>query len=76
MIPDSDLEIVIGCAAAHPDRRGGQHVARQCSDVLVIHKRTGIGVRNGTERSQRRNLEIARAKLQSLLDAIGDDGTE
>ncbi len=68
-VRDEDLEFATGCAAAHPDRRGGQH-AGICVGVLVIHKPTGIAVRVTSERSQYRCREIAVAKLQSLLDAV------
>ena len=64
---DADLEVIAGCAAAHPDQRGGQHVAMQCSAVLVIHKPTGIGVRVHEGRSQYRNKETALARLRTLV---------
>lgn len=67
---DKTLEVIVGCAAAHPDRRGGQHVARSCVDVMVIHKPTGIGVRVNDQRSQMANHTWAKAKLISLLQAI------
>jgi protein subunit release factor A len=70
VIDDSDLEIVSGCLAAHPNQRGGQHVAMSCSGVLVIHRPSGIAVRVLDERSQIRNKTVAIAKLTSVLRAI------
>lgn len=67
VIKDEDLEIVSGCAAAHPDRRGGQHVAKTCTGVLIVHKPTGIAVRMLDERSQYKNKQNALAKLRELL---------
>lgn len=67
---EDDLEIVAGCAAAHPDQRGGQHVAKACTGVMIFHKPTGIGVRVLDERSQFKNKAKALAKLTSLLQAI------
>lgn len=67
-----DLDIYVGCAAAHPDRRGGQHVAMQCSTVHVVHKPTGIGVRVDSERSQFKNKEIAMKRLEALLTLEAD----
>lgn len=66
---DSDLEFLAGCLAAHPDQRGGQHVAKQCTAVLVIHRPTGIAVRVMSERSQHANKQKAVARLRELLDA-------
>lgn len=66
LAPD-DLEVVHGCAAAHPDRRGGQHVAMQCSGVLVVHKPTGIAVRVLDERSQIKNKSRAVSLLRQLV---------
>ena len=70
MLADEDLEIVAGCVAAHPNQRGGQHVAMSCGAVLVIHKPTGVAVRVMDERSQIKNKIRAIAKLTSLLQAI------
>ncbi len=55
--------VITGCAAVHPDRRGGQHVAMQCSGVLVIDDERQVGVMCATERSQHGNLSQARALL-------------
>lgn len=64
---DEDLEVIVGCAAAHPDRRGGQHVARACTDVMIIHKPTGIGVRVFEFRSQYKNKQVAIDRLRVLV---------
>jgi protein subunit release factor A len=66
LLKEEDIEIASGCAAAHPMQRGGQHVARQCCAVLVIHKPTGIAVRASAERSQFKN---AIAKLREVVGA-------
>ena len=66
MNPD-DLEVVAGCIVAHPDQRGGQHVARACTDVMVIHRPTGIAVRCGEHRSQYKNREAALARLRLVV---------
>ena len=71
MNDEDDFEYVVGCAAAHPDQRGGQHVARSCSGVLVVHKPTGLGCRCLEERSQIKNKTLALARLKSALQAIG-----
>lgn len=64
---DEDYEVTVGCAAVHPDQRGGQHVARSCSGVRVTHRPTGISVLCVDERSQFQNKAIAFEKLQELL---------
>lgn len=66
---EHDIEIIIGCDAAHPDRRGGQHVAKHCTAVLVIHKPTGIGVRVDSERSQHGNRMRAMQLLGRMVYA-------
>ncbi len=59
---------IVGCDAVHPDRRGGQHVARGCSTgVLVIDETTGFGVLAQFERSQHKNKVLAEALLEELL---------
>lgn len=71
-IKDEDLEVVSGCAAAHPMQRGGQHVAKHCSAVMIIHRPTGIAVRVDDERSQIKSKAKALAKLEVLLDLWHD----
>lgn len=48
-------------------RMGGQHVGVS-RGVLVVHVLTGLAVVEQSERSQMRNVERARARLQALLD--------
>lgn len=69
-----DLEIVSGCAAAHPNQRGGQHVAQACGAVLVIHKPTGYAVRVDSERSQIKCKNEAIARLEKVLAAMTPPG--
>ena len=71
---DPDLEITVGCAAVHPDQRGGQHVAMRCSGVRITHKPTGISVLSMDERSQHANKQKAMEMLREALDAVGGRG--
>lgn len=61
----SELRVVAGCNAVHPEQRGGQHVSKPCSGVMVIDDDIGIGVMCNSERSQRGN----RARAESILRA-------
>jgi protein subunit release factor A len=63
---DADFEVTTGCDAAHLDRRGGQHVAKTCTAVRILHKPTGIAVTSTNERSQYAN----RIKAMECLIAI------
>lgn len=63
----AEITLVAGCDAAHPDRRGGQHVARTCTAVLATHNPTGVAFRSDTERSQFANRERAIEKLALLV---------
>jgi protein subunit release factor A len=63
-----DIEILAGCDAVHPDRRGGQHVAMHCGGVRVLHVPTGIAVTVISERSQIKSREKAMAMLEILVD--------
>lgn len=65
---DSDLEITTGCAAAHPDRRGGQHVAQPCTGVRIRHVPTGVVAYSLDERSQFANRQAALLTLHAELD--------
>lgn len=67
---DADLEVTTGCDAAHPDHRGGQHVAMRCCAVRIMHRPTGIGVLANDERSQFSNRKAAMQRLQTVLDAL------
>lgn len=60
------LRIVTGCAAVHPDQRGGQHVAKHCTGVLVIDDELGLGVMCNVNRSQYGNTEGAKEALEHL----------
>lgn len=62
--------IISGCDAVHPDSRGGQHVAKHCTGVLVIDDELGLGVMCNGERSQYGNRE----KANALLDLIAEVG--
>lgn len=68
---DEDVEITVGCEAAHPDWRGGQHVAKQCTGVRATHRPTGLTVLADGERSQRANLERALELLRQLVAIAG-----
>jgi hypothetical protein len=70
MLAWSEFEIVSGCAAAHPDRRGGQHVAKTCTGVRVTHRATGISEFVDSERSQHANQELAVARLEVIVDEL------
>jgi len=67
---ERDLEITTGCVAAHPDQRGGQHVAKECSGVRILHRPTGIGVLVNDERSQFKNKQKALEKLRTVLGTV------
>lgn len=65
------IRYITGCAAVHPDQRGGQHVARHCTGVLAIDDERNIGVLVNSERSQYGNKTRATELLARLL-AQGD----
>jgi protein subunit release factor A len=68
---DEDVEL-----QQWPQRRyGGQHVGTPIG-IIAIHKPTGVAVIEQSERSMHRNRIRAIARLQSLLDAIGEDEDE
>lgn len=69
-LSDDDLEISQGCMAMHPNHMGGQHVAKPCTGVMVLHKPTGVAVRCNSERSQLANKLKAIAKLRLILSAL------
>lgn len=62
----SEIRFITGCAAVHPDQRGGQHVAMQCSGVLAIDDDAQIGVLVNSERSQFANKQRATEMLAAL----------
>ncbi len=72
MILDSDIVITGGCEAVHPDRRGGQHVAKPCTGVRATHRPTGISVMVDTERSQHANRRLAEKRLKATVEAATD----
>lgn len=63
----SNRRVISGCMAAHPEQRGGQHVAKPCMGVLVIDDDHHIGVFIGTERSQHANKELADKVVTMLI---------
>jgi protein subunit release factor A len=66
---DDDFEVTTGCDAVHPDQRGGQHVAKQCTGVRIMHKPSGISVLSKDERSQHGNRVKAYERLRRLIAA-------
>ena len=71
VLSDDDIEIIGGCAAVHPDQRGGQHVAKMCPGVRVMSRSLGIGVTVTSERSQHANKTEALRLLRALVDMMG-----
>ena len=65
------IRIITGCDAEHPDRRGGQHVAKHCTGVLVIDDELGLGVMCSCNRSQYGNTEGAKEALEHLRKIYG-----
>lgn len=63
--------VICGCNAVHPDTRGGQHVAMQCSGVLVIDDELGLGVMCNANRSQYGNKAGAEEALEHLRKIYG-----
>ena len=72
---DSDLIITTGCEAAHPDQRGGQHVAMRCTAVRIRHVPTGIEVVSRDERSQHGNRVKAMEMLREAIATQKDKET-
>lgn len=56
---NEDLDFISGCAAVHPDQRGGQHVAMACPGVRATHRDTGITALVSDERSLFKNRHKA-----------------
>lgn len=63
---DADLRIETG----YRTPPGGQHVGTVTSGVWVTHWPTGLQVRVDTERSQMRNLQVAKSMLEWGLAEI------
>lgn len=64
---DSDLQIeVIGRTPP-----GGQHVGVEPSHIRVTHKPTGLCASSVGERSQHRNLKVAKAMVEYGLAETG-----
>lgn len=66
----NDVEVTTGCAAVHPDQRGGQHVAMSCTGVLMTHRPSGVSVLANNERSQYKNRIEALRLLCEALAAV------
>ena len=65
---------ITGCDAVHPDRRGGQHVAKPCAGAHVIDEDTGIGVSVRHERSQDACIQRANELLDGIIDKLTKGG--
>jgi protein subunit release factor A len=63
--------VILGCAAVHPDQRGGQHVAMSCTGVLIIDEELGLGVMCNANRSQFGNKAGAEEALEHLRKIYG-----
>jgi len=61
---------ITGCAAAHPDQRGGQHVSMSCTAVIAIDDARQVGVLVMNGRSQFKNKQLADELLTCLLDDL------
>lgn len=70
MIRDEDIIVTIGCAAVHPDRIGGQHVAKPCMGVRLTHVPTNTTVMVDSERSQHANRAKAMDELRARIDVV------
>ena len=66
-LKEEDFEITAGCDAVHPDRRGGQHVAKQCVGVRVRHIPSGKEVLCTEERSQYKNRIRAMEEILKII---------
>ena len=69
-INDEDFETETGCVASHPDRRGGQHVGKQCTGVRITHKPSGASVLCDSERSQHANRVKAWREMVMQLGGV------
>lgn len=69
---DEDLHIESGCHVAHPDRVGGQHVAKLCTGIRITHLPTGISASSNEGRSQHSNKMLALVELRKILVALPD----
>jgi peptide chain release factor 1 len=62
-LDDKDLEI----STTRGSGPGGQHRNKVETEVIILHKPSGLKVRVGSERSQFKNKEIARNIIASKL---------
>ena len=69
-IKEEDLLVTGWCYRGQPSCQGGQHVAKTCASVLILHKPTGIAVVGDDQRSQLGNKHAALSRLQSILNLV------
>jgi protein subunit release factor A len=63
LIPAEDIKVEV----LRKDRRGGQHVGVDPTDIKVTHIPTGITATVGWDRSQVRNRNIALRMIESAI---------
>jgi len=71
-LPESDEELLSECdlSVFKSPGPGGQHKNTTLSSVRLHHRPSGLVVIGRRERSQRRNLAAALARLRTRLEAI------
>ena len=71
-IPEDDQDLLAECRIQtfRSGGKGGQHQNTTETGVRLIHLPTGIRCESRTERSQRRNRDLALARLRARLEAL------